>query len=456
MEPLPKYGQVAYAIGQLGWSTLINILGLQLVYFYLPPEEAKMTALITQQKFFIILNAITLIASGGRLIEFFTDPYIAGKSDTFSSKFGRRIPFMAIGCLPSALFCCLMFWPPDSSPTTINLVWIIVMQLLFYVSFSFYVMPHNALLIELGHNEHERLNLSTWISLTYALGIVAAAAGTSLWEPIMNQFNVPKTTAIQYSVCIIAAFAFLCMLVPVFVINEKKYTISNPSNQPIFESLKRTFRNPLFRIFLLSDAAYWMGLTIIETGLVYYVTVLLHLPESIIFPMLAGMIVTSFLLYPVVNMLARRFSRKSLILTAFLVFAGLFCLICGLGYYPLPQVVQGMIVMVLAGFPVAFLGILPNTILADIAELDTLETGNSAEGMYFAARTMLMKLAQTGGIIVFAALLTLGKDASNSIGIRLTGVAGFLMCAIAYWIFRFYNERKISEKINKLRNVGRV
>ena len=454
METLPKYGQAAYAVGQLGWSTLINIIGLQLVYFYLPPEEAKMTALITQEKFFVILNAITLIAAGGRLIEFFTDPYIAGKSDAYDSKFGRRIPFMAIGCLPSAVFCCLMFWPPDNHPTTINIVWVVVMQFLFYFSFAFYLMPHNALLIELGHNEKERLNLSTWISLTYALGIIAAAIGTSLWEPIMQYFNVSKTTAIQYSVCAMAAFAFVCMLVPVIVIDEKKYTLSTPSSRPVFQSLRRTFQNPLFRLFVLSDAAYWMGLTIIETGLAYYITVLLRLPEGVIFPMLSGMIATSFILYPVVNVLARKFSRKTLILTAFLVFAFLFCLVFGLGHYPVSAIIQGTIVMVLAGFPVAFLGILPNTILADIAELDTLETGNNAEGLYFAARTMLMKLAQTAGIVVFAALLTFGKDATNSTGIRLTGVAGFVMCAVAFLIFRAYNERQITQKINQLRNVG--
>ena len=34
--PLPR--QIAYAVGQLGWSTLINVVRLALVYFYLPPD----------------------------------------------------------------------------------------------------------------------------------------------------------------------------------------------------------------------------------------------------------------------------------------------------------------------------------------------------------------------------------------------------------------------------------
>ena len=36
--PLPLTRQISYAIGQLGWSILINIIGFHQVFFYLPPN----------------------------------------------------------------------------------------------------------------------------------------------------------------------------------------------------------------------------------------------------------------------------------------------------------------------------------------------------------------------------------------------------------------------------------
>jgi GPH family glycoside/pentoside/hexuronide:cation symporter len=106
---------------------------------------------------------------------------------------------------------------------------------------------------------------------------------------------------------------------------------------------------------------------------------------------------------------------------------------------------------VFAGAPAAFLGILPNTVVADISELDTLETGVNKEGMYFAARTTLMKLGQTMGIIVFAALLTFGKEPGADMGVRLSGLAGVALCITAMIIFSPYDERGTLEKIRALR-----
>ena len=36
-EKLPKSKILVYAVGQLGWSILVNIVSLQLVFFYIPP-----------------------------------------------------------------------------------------------------------------------------------------------------------------------------------------------------------------------------------------------------------------------------------------------------------------------------------------------------------------------------------------------------------------------------------
>ncbi len=138
---LPPGKQAAYALGQLGWSTLVNIIGLELVFFYLPPENAGLPTLITTVTFLGIFNAITLIAASGRLWDAITDPIIANLSDRSRNPRGRRIPFLAVGALPAALFCTLMFVPLAREISTINIVWLVIAQLLFYLFLTVYVTP---------------------------------------------------------------------------------------------------------------------------------------------------------------------------------------------------------------------------------------------------------------------------------------------------------------------------
>jgi len=128
---LPLSKQITYAIGQWGWSILVNVIGLQLVYFYVPPQDAGIPYLITQVTFLGVLNAIALIAASGRLVDAITDPLIANLSDRSTSQKGRRIPFMAMGAFPAALFFILMFFPPVRQVAAANIAWLVA-QILFY------------------------------------------------------------------------------------------------------------------------------------------------------------------------------------------------------------------------------------------------------------------------------------------------------------------------------------
>jgi len=101
-----------------------------------------------------------------------------------------------------------------------------------------------------------------------------------------------------------------------------------------------------------------------------------------------------------------------------------------------------MILVVCASFPLASLGILPNAILADIAQKDTEETGENHEGMFFAVKYLFVKLGQTLGIAVFAMLTIYGKDPGNDFGLRLNGVVGFVLCIFALLFFSRFKEDK--------------
>ena len=436
--------QAAYAIGQLGWSTLVNIIGLELVYFYLPPDNSGLPTLITTVTFLGVFNAITIIAASGRLWDAITDPIIANFSDRSQHPRGRRIPFLAAGALPAALFCTLMFVPLVRSVSSINILWLVAMQLLFYLFLTVYVTPFFALLPELGHTANQRLNLSTWISITYALGIIVAAQTPALAGAVQSAFGIQdKVTALQVAVGGLAFVAMLLMYVPVFFIDENKYTERVPSDVHLFDPLRATFRNVNFRYYVVADFSYFMALTIINTGLLYYITVLLGLEEALVSALLALMVLLSFVFYPFVNLLARRVGKKVLIVIAFFWMSAIFFVVFFLGRMPLPAVIQAYGVIIFYAVPLAFLGVLPNAVLGDIAEHDARRTGQAQEGMFFAARTLMQKMGQTLGIVVFAGLTTFGRNPGDDLGIRLSGVAGFALCLLAGIVFTRFGERKL-------------
>lgn len=458
IEDLPLIKQIFYAIGQFGWSITINIIGIQLVYFYTPPENAGIPYFIPQIVFLGFLNLVSIIAASGRLFDAITDPIIAGLSDRSKHPKGRRIPFLQWGAVPTSIFCFLIFFPIIKEISYWNVVYILIVQALYFLFLTIYVTPYFALLAELGHNTNQRLNLSTYISITYALGIIIASQVPAIANTIKEIYGIDTVSSIQYAIGVLLILAVIFMLIPALTIEEKRYCKAEASDVSILESLKSTFKNKYFKYYVIADFSYFAALTIIMTGLLFYTTVLLFpidktKGENIIGILLPVMILTSFILYPIVNILAKKFGKKNLVVISFGIMSFVFLNVYLLGekFYNsfLSPEIQAFAIVILYSIPLSFVSILPNAILADIAEYDALETKTPKEAMYFAARTFLQKLGQTFGIFLFAILLLFGKDPGNDLGIRLSGIAGFILCFLATIIFTKYDEKSVLEKLEK-------
>ncbi|MBU0954043.1 MAG: MFS transporter, partial [Spirochaetes bacterium] len=432
VQTLPMWKKWMYALGQFGWSLASFAVGSKLVYFYLPPPGLKMGPFVVQE------NVLPLIRSGGvvvfgltiiglvfacsRLFDAVTDPLIAGLSDRSKSKLGKRRSFLAVSVLPFAALSVLVFMPPSSGITTLNTVWLFVTVLLFYWFMTMYVTPFFALLPEIGHSPNERLQLSTFISITWALGTMVGSQ-VELFQGMFESAGLSSTAAFQAVITIFAVVAFVFMLLPIIFIDEKKYCEPNVSKGSIFGSLVSAFKNRDFLRFTLSDLAYWVSITIINTVLVYFVTVLLGLPKETNSLLVMVMFLLSFVFYLPVNLIAKKTGKKQLLVAAFVWFLVTFLYAAFLGLYPLPPMVQGIIVAVMAAVPLAIFGIVQNAIVSDIAEADGIETGNFKAGIFFGARTFMSKLGQTVAGLIIPSLLLIGADFKASADVVIADVA---------------------------------
>lgn len=443
-----------FAVGQLGWSLLSGIVNNWLVFYFQPSQEelAKgQLAYIPQGPILGVLTIIGLIAAVGRVFDAVTDPLIAGKSDSLRHRLGRRIPFLRAAAIPFGIVTVLLFVSPFAAGSFGNAAMLFVFALLFYFCMTCYCTPYNALIPELGRSQEARINLSTFISVTYFFGTAVAYLVPNIAGIFMESMGYAGSFRI--TVGILAAVAVICMLIPAFLIDENVYADTTPSNDSAFKSLVSTFRNKDFRTFVFSDILYWLALTLFQTGLSFYITVLMGLDSTMTFPLFAIMTVMSLVFYTPVNIFAKKMGKKKLIAFAFMFFAVTFLITAFSGLVPIPGMAYGVIVAVLAAIPMAILGILPQAVVADISEADKMDTGESRSGMFYAARTFAMKLGQSIALLLFTSMARIGADAVKGtsgygLGYRITAISATVLCLLGGIVFLRYNEKKVIDKIS--------
>ena len=462
MKRLSKRQMRIFAVGQLGWSILSGIISAWFVTFYLPTQsdiESGAVQFIAPGLviggFLTILGIITALS---RVFDAVTDPLIASISDRSKNKRGRRIPFMQYAAVPLSLVTVLLFCAPIEEISGWNVAWISVFIVLFYFFMTMYCTPYNALISEFGKTQDDRMYISTAISLTFFAGTMIA------YLPFvfagMLRGSVGYSWSYRICFIVLSVIACICMLIPTFFLNEKEFVESKPSDSNMLKSLGATFRNRNFRVFVFSDITYWVGLTLFQTGLPFFVKVSMKLDESFTMIFLGSMTILSACFYPVVPKLVKKFGKKKLVITGFLglalayVVAGLIGII---GTTLIPGIVYGIVICVVAAFPMALLGIIPQSIVADVAEADSYETGENREGMFFAARTFAMKFGQSLAMLVFTTLAIIGTTQNTNsnditasvLGMTCVGFVAVAFCSFGALILSFYNEKKVMSAIEK-------
>ncbi len=427
----------------MGWSIMINLISVILIYLYIPPAGSGLPLVISQVVIFGIFNIISIITGGGRLVDAAVDPLIAQVSDRSHNPKGRRIPFMKKAILPSLVFCCLVFYPLRLSVSSLNVAWLAFTLAGFYILSTLYIIPYNALLPELAPSSRDKVRLSTLQSIGYVFGIGIASNAFNIADLFRHSFGtLSRLGSLQYTVFVLALFAALCMGVTAWSIDEKKYAVGKPSAVPFRKALGQTLGNRNFRFFIVADFSYFIGVTLISSGLLFFVTVLLRLPETIGNKLIITMVLVSFIFYPVVNFLSARIGKKPIVVFSLLILSLVFAGIYFLGRPALDARLQIYSLIIVASIPVASLNILPVAILAEIIAKDSRETGSNREAMYFAIRYFFVKIAQTFGIALFAMFLVQGKDVGHDAGIRMSGVLGFVLCFAAAIIFLGFKEER--------------
>ncbi|MGN1347627.1 MAG: MFS transporter [Acutalibacteraceae bacterium] len=460
-QALPKTKMYRYCLADIAKGLFNGMIGNYLLYFFQPTVKSGLPNLLPQNKLLGFITVMALITGIGKIVDAVTDPLVASLSDKCGHKDGRRMPFLRYAALPYALSLLLIFYAPFKENSVGNAVWVGFFLVAYYVSYTFFFIPRNALVPEIIPDANVRVGYYT-VSTVFFMGSSAFMYGATLFVNLLKNAGLSPLWAWRAVFTFFVAIGIVCLLLSAYAFNEKDYVQgSTKPKDTVFKSFGLVLRNRNFVIFSLGDLFSFISLCFFETAMLYYITMLLNIEESQVFYVLLSAIVTAICLFPVIVKISRKYNKKIPLLIASAVFTVVFALIY-VGdkvavMFAGHELVIGIIFGMLVAFPFAAINILPQSVISDIIQLDCLESGVNREGIFSAVKTFLEKIAVSVAMIIVSSVLAIGAASGESVGmqgVKLTGACAGVFSLLSLVMFIVYDDKKVTEGIKKKYNNG--
>lgn len=421
---------ILYISGSLGLHLLINVISTLLIYRYDPgmPNERNLPLLVSSAW-------IGMAQLVGRTIGAFAQPAIGYFSDGFWSRWGKRRPFLALGTLPVIVSFILLFMPPLGYGSTGNLIYVLLLLGLFYVSLAIYYIPYLAWLPTLAPTSEQTITLSTLMA-------VSSLIGTALGGVIAPWLTFALSFA-QMGL-ILGGISLLTLLMPLVIaetpgrsLNVDKVQTPN-ENTTFWYSCQTVWRTPSLRSHMLGFSLIWIAVTIL-TGCTTYIAVAILNRDLGFGGVLNGIFLGGVAIaFPLIMALAKRLGKKEALQTAMiwsglgLITLGLWSILVGKG------LTIWLVLLFLSSFGWAAFFILPNAILPDLVrELGT--SGVQKEAVYFGIRGFLAEISVGIGSLLTGLILTLGKTPERPWGVQIALVVAGLSALVSVKAFTSEN-----------------
>lgn len=453
MKEVSKRTVINFCLPQFAVGLFTTMLNNYLIYFYQPTEKSGLPVLITQGYVFLgVLTVIGLIKAVGHVIDAFSDPIVATISDKSKNKNGRRIPFMKWTAIPFALSSLLIFWSPSTNPV-FNNIWLAVFIWAYYIFYTLYMIPHNALLPEMISNEGKLIDAYTWSSLFFVVGSMLGYATTAIVAVMKKAFSLEPIMAWRLTFLVFTVIGVILLLIPALTIKEKDYVNSVRPTVSLGKSLKHAFSNKHFVLVTLGQLFEGTGMSFFQACIMYYITELMGIPEEQSIIIMATSIVGSLVLYPVINKWSKAKGKKIPMIVGCIVFTVAEFVICFVDFMPQGnKLLTAILFALFVSLPFAVLNILPSSMMADVIQYDTAITGINQEGTFAAAKSFVTKMGTSIAIMIVPSLVVIGAATGESVGKKgliLTAIVGGLFTLVSVVIYFFYNEKEILTVVRK-------
>ena len=351
-----------------------------------------------------------------RIWDAFTDPFMGQISDNFHrSKWGRRRPFIFWGAIFNALaFATMWLFSPEWSGTAI-ISYFIVLELIFFTSFTVYSVPYTALTYEMTPDYNERTRVMAFTAFFNKMGEFFNGWIIYLCTAVSIAYFASDGLSMQgiRSVCgIIALVIFLGIgILPALFVKERFADQSKQQEKvKLIDSCKSAFQSRPFLI-LIAIIVFNMLAGTLAMSMDYYLIMYYMakgnelLADGLKATLTTGYAVVGFASIPLLTWIATRIGKSGTLYLTYglMVIGGIakwFIFVPGHSLYYIGKFAIDPILMIdplLCGPMWVAVNILLNSMMADICDEDELKHGNRREGVFGAIYSWLQKAIFAAG-----------------------------------------------------------
>lgn len=458
MKVLPKRKMYRYCLADIAKGLFNGMIGNYLLYFFQPTEKSGLPSLLPQNKLLGFITVMALLTAIGKIVDAVTDPLVATLSDKCTHKDGRRMPFMKYAALPYALSVLLIFYAPFTQGSVANAIWVGFFLVAYYTAYTFYFIPRNALVPEIIPDAKARVGYYG-ISTAFFMGSSSFMYAATLFVDLIKGAGLSALWAWRVVFLVFTAIGLVCVWLSATAFRENDYVEAHTKpKESLLGSFSQVLRNPNFVMYGLGDLFSGVSMAFFQTAMLYYITMLLNVPESQSFLVMLAAIAVALCLFPFIVSFSRKRSKKTLLVAASIVFTIVFAFIyvgdkiaaLAPGYELWTGLAMGLVV----AFPFAAINILPQSMLSDIIQQDSLKSGVNREGIFSATKTFIEKIASAVAMMVVSSVLAVGAQAGQSVGlegVKLTGVYAGVFSLLSLVFFLLYQEKAVTKYIEEHR-----
>lgn len=399
---VPLGQKIAYGFGSLANNLFTAVLGVFMM--------------VLVQGMGMEPYKVGILGAAPRLFDAFTDLIMGYISDNTKSRWGRRRPYMFFGGLLTGISFMIMWQMDPDTPGNYNFWYFLSWSLVFYLGYTMFATPFIAIGLEMTPDFHERTKI---MAFNNWFGQIAWLVSPLFWIIIYNQnmFESAAEGCRTLALWVGAACSLIAIIPAVFCKEPRIITKQEPlglshliKNTARFaKAMVQTFKcGPFIRLCaatfcvfngyqIVSSFTFFLSINYIyktqtEAG---------NLPTWI---GVASSLLTVFLVIPVATWLSKTFGKKKgFIITT---------IISIIGYsmrWWFIQPGQPLLIFVPIAFIVFGQGALfvyMLSMLADVCDLDELNTGERREGTFGAAYWWTVKIGLSMAMLVGGALLS--------------------------------------------------
>lgn len=338
-----------------------------------------------------------------RVFDVITDPFMGYLSDHTRSRFGRRRPWILAATPILMLSIYQLFMPPPGAGALHMLVWSMALS----IGTTMMLIPYYAWGAELTTDYNERSRVTGARAQAGMLGSLSAQLVPAL---ALILFGIGGSSAVLQ---IVGTTMLVVMPISVLLTlwGTPEARVEKRSTLPVVQGLKLMWQNRPFKQLVVAFMIGSLGLNVTTPLYLFFVADVLGAEDMAIF-MLAFFYLTSFAAVPFWVWFSRRIGKHRAYIISFVMVACAhpFYLLLGEGdfWWMLP-------VTLTTGFAAGgFAATLPNSMKADVIDLDTAASSENRAALFFSAWSFAQKATSSlGAVIAMFGLALFGFDAAQ-------------------------------------------